>query len=158
MIRPVLFMAHPLAPTEEQIADVLRRGWTGDHIEAVRAALRGNIERAMRWLAWLRRTFPETSFVAPWIAAVLAGADDTDPAQREAGLVDALAVIPRLDGLVLAGNRISLGMAREHTVSRRTWDLTWMGVEEPPTRMDPCGLSFSRLFSAHIFMPGVVRA
>jgi hypothetical protein len=67
----------------------------------------------MRWLSWLRRSFPETTFVAPWIAAVLSGEDDGDPKQREAGLVDADTLIPRVDGVVLCGGRISSGMERE---------------------------------------------
>lgn len=154
MIRPVLYMAHPLAPTEEQIAGIIQRGWTGERSEAVGATLRENIDRAMRWLAWLRRAFRETTFVAPWIASVLAGDDDRDPAQREAGIVDALAVIPRLDGLVFAGSRISGGMAREHTGSRRTWDLTWMGLVDPPVTMNTRGLPFDRMFGAHIYAPG----
>lgn len=109
----VLYVAHPLGAPDA-------------------AGVRANLERAMRWLAWLRRTFPETTFVAPWIASVLAGDDDADPAQREAGLVDADAVIPRLDGVVLVGGRESSGMTREATRARRAWDLTGLG-DEPPT-------------------------
>lgn len=113
MSRPVLYMAHPLGAPEA-------------------AGVRANLERAMRWLAWLRRTFPETTFIAPWIATVLAGADEHDPVQREAGLVDDCAVVERCDGIVLCGGRESSGMTREATRARRAWDLTGLG-DEPPT-------------------------
>jgi hypothetical protein len=108
MTRLVLYLAHPLG---------------GD--------VPGNIARAQRWLTWLRRSFPETTFVAPWISAVLSGEDDNDPAQREAGLVDACAVIELLHGAVLCGGRMSVGMARERGHARRVFDLTSLG--EAPT-------------------------
>jgi hypothetical protein len=115
MTRLVLYVAHPLGAPD-------------------RAGLDANLARAMRWLSWLRRAFPDTTFVAPWIAAVAAGEDDADPRQREAGLVDADAVIPRLDGVVLVGGRVSSGMARERGRARRAWDLTSLGDEPPATR------------------------
>lgn len=104
--RLILYVAHPLGAPD-------------------RAGLDDNVRRAMRWLSWLRRSFPETTFIAPWIAAVLSGEDDADPAQREAGLVDADAVVARCDGVVLCGGRVSSGMARERDAARRVWDLTW---------------------------------
>jgi hypothetical protein len=113
-MRFVFYMAHPL----------------GGDVE-------GNLKRAMRWLRWLRRSFQETTFVAPWIASVLSGEDDADPAQREAGLVDADAIIPRLTGVVLVGGRISSGMLREaHKAEEvhaggRVFDLTKLGIEPP---------------------------
>ncbi len=106
--RAVLYMAHPLG---------------GD--------VPSNLARAMRWLRWLRKSFPETTFVAPWIAAVVAGEDDADPAQREAGLVDACAVVALLDGVVLVGGRISTGMQREVSWTIVAYDLTELG-DEPP--------------------------
>ncbi|MES2209926.1 MAG: hypothetical protein V4515_07035 [Chloroflexota bacterium] len=116
MSRQVLYVAAPLRPTEEEIADVefCERGerTPGPRARAA-VALRVNLDRAMRWLSWLRRSFPEATFIAPWIASVLAGADDTDPAQREAGFTDDCAVIERCDGIVLCGRRISEGMRRE---------------------------------------------
>jgi hypothetical protein len=90
----------------------------------------------MRWLSWLRRSFPETTFVAPWIAAVLSGEDDGDPKQREAGLVDADTLIPRLDGVVLCGGRISSGMERECGRAIRAWDLSELGPEPPVHRVE----------------------
>lgn len=113
--RSVLYMAHPLG---------------GD--------VDGNIKRALRWLAWLRRSFPETTFVAPWIAGVMSVGGDGTEADREAGLVDDCATVALLDGIVLAGGRISSGMARERvaaiTAGREVIDLTHLG-DEPPLEM-----------------------
>lgn len=118
-------------------------------------ATRTNVDRAMKWLTWLRRSFPETTFIAPWIASVLAGDDDRDPAQREAGIVDAEAVLERCDGIVLCGPRISSGMRREmeHGIMNAdavqrygcgcqsgrfdVYDLTPIGITEPSRRLTP---------------------
>lgn len=112
MTRQVLYVAAPLRPTEEEIEAHRHAGWMGPLTtdEMCKLALRANIDRAMHWLAWLRRSFPETTFIAPWIASVLAGAAG---AQREAGMVDACAVLERCDGIVLCGGRISSEMRRE---------------------------------------------
>lgn len=111
-IRSVLYMAHPLG---------------GD--------VDGNIKRALRWLAWLRKSFPDATFVAPWIAGVLSGEDDADPAQREAGLVDCCATVAHLDGVVLVGGRISSGMERERDTAEsaglRVANLISIGPEAP---------------------------
>jgi hypothetical protein len=123
--RRVLYVAHCLRPTEDEIAAIPRWEPDWDSVrrepqqrerrsgERAYLALKANLDRALRWLAWLRKSFPETTFIAPWIASVLAGADDADPAQREAGLVDACAVVERCDGIVLCGPRISSGMRRK---------------------------------------------
>lgn len=118
MIRKVLYVAHPVRPTDEEIAAILElHGQHGPASSAsplrVKQATEANVWRAIAWLRWLRRSFPEATFIAPWIAAILSGEDDADPAQREAGLIDACAVIERCDGIVLCGPRISEGMRRE---------------------------------------------
>jgi hypothetical protein len=120
MSRDVLYVAHQLAPRD------------GDTLDT-------NLQRAMRWLAWLRRTFRHDTFIAPWIAACLAGADDADAAQREAGLRDACAVIERCDGIVLCGPRVSSGMRREveHGMEKShvgflIYDFTRGALVEPP--------------------------
>jgi hypothetical protein len=134
MTRPVLYFAHPLRPTEVEIA-----ACRADALdpEPVATALRANLARAQRWFCWLRRSFPETTFIAPWISAVLSGEDDSDPVQREAGLVDACAVIERCDGMVLCGGRVSSGMLRELRHTQRWWDLTCF--LEPPDGGAPGG-------------------
>lgn len=115
-MRNVIYMAHPVAPTKEEIELVCQGAgkpelWTES--VCAKAAMSANIDRALRWLRWLRRSFPETTFIAPWIAAIQSGEDDADPAQREAGLVDCCAVVARCDGIVLVGGRISSGMRME---------------------------------------------
>ena len=108
MKRRVLYMCHPV----------------GGDVE-------NNIKRALRWLAWLRRSYPGTTFVAPWIAGIMSGEDDADPAQREAGLVDCEATVQLLDGAVLVGGRVSTGMQRERASAVTVFDLTALG-DEPP--------------------------
>lgn len=119
MIRKVLYVAHPVRPTNEEV-DVIQpyihhrtaKIWKPHATRLTEAAV-ANINGAMTWLRWLCRSFPETTFIAPWIASMLSGEDDADPVQREAGLVGDCAVIERCDGIVLCGPRISEGMRRE---------------------------------------------
>jgi hypothetical protein len=143
MTRQVLYLAHPVAPTDEEVQAVIAElaGVRGRRVIPERAddpetlawaraeATRANVQRAMRWLSWLRRSFREVTFIAPWIAAILAGEDDADPVQREAGMVDCETVVPRCDGVVLCGGRIGTGGARERGRARRAWDLTGLGPE-----------------------------
>jgi hypothetical protein len=148
-------MAHPIAPTAEEIEEARGRysivfGATllPEPIpeKLAHSALKANLRSAGQWLTWLRRSFPETTFIAPYLASIAAGDDDSDPAQREAGLVDCCAVIERCDGIVMAGGRIGTGGARErdHGVMYaergsyarvRPWpvyDLTVAGWMAPP--------------------------
>lgn len=138
MTRQVLYVAAPLRPTEEEIEAHRHAGWMGPLTtdEMCKLALRANIDRALRWLAWLRKSFPETTFIAPWIAGVQSVGGDGTPEEREAGVVDCC------DGIVLCGGRIYEGIrsAMEHGIrfcERRLnpfgWhDLTAIG-SEPPT-------------------------
>lgn len=124
-MRRVLYVAHPVAPSEGEILDRLPgdsaivgvSAWTKIYPEDVKrttaAAALENVKRAGRWLQWLRREFRETTFIAPWMTSILTGDDDSDPAQREAGIVDCCATVERCDGIVLIGPRISSGMRRE---------------------------------------------
>ena len=115
--RPVWYLAHQLgAPT--------------------RQGLEANLADAREWLRLVRRAFPNDTFIAPWIASVDAGDDDHDPAQREAGIVDAVALIPRLDGVVLFGSRFSSGMLREARRARLI--LSLLGVLSSDLPRTPC--------------------
>lgn len=114
--RFVFYMAHPVSAPD------------ADGIKA-------NIARALRWLAWLRRSFTAVTFVAPWVATMLS-LDGNDSAElREAGLVDDCATVALLDGIALVGGRVSSGMARELSASDvngvRTINLTYLGDEQP---------------------------
>lgn len=136
--RRVLYMAHPLSPLQGEIL-----AEPSDFPESMRVelALTGNLHRALRWLAWLRATFPRVTFMAPWIATVQSLHGDDSSAVREAGLVDDCAVVERCDGIVLCGGRISSGMQIElahgtgHSWDRpdgfRVYDLVAIGREPP---------------------------
>jgi len=95
-----------------------------------------NIDRALRWLAFLARTMPENVVTAPWVSNLLAGEDDSDPKQRERGLRGCCAIAARFDGVILVGGRVSAGMERERVTAEQAGklviDLTWMGEEPPP--------------------------
>jgi hypothetical protein len=141
-------VAHPVAPSEEEIAAATSRlvasaerwSYQPDVGRAPKRATRNNVRAAGRWLRWLRREFPETTFIAPWMVSILTGDDDSDPAQREAGLADCCATVERCDGIVLCGPRISSGMRREmehgevaphHYKIFDTYDLTKYGWRDP---------------------------
>lgn len=108
----VLYVAHPLG------------GSRGEDVQA-------NLASALRWLHWLRTNFRETVFIAPWIASVMAGADDTDPSAHEHGLRDDCEIVRRCDGIVLVGGRVSAGMQREADCA--TWQIDLTNFPEPPT-------------------------
>lgn len=111
MKRRVWYMAHPVA---------------GD--------VAGNLARAHRWLRWLMDCCPDDAVIAPWIPGVVVG-DDSDPAQRQRGLLDCAATSARCDGVILVGGRVSTGMAIERDAAiaagREVRDLTVLG-DEPP--------------------------
>lgn len=159
MTRHVLYVAHPLAPTEEETSRIGKITIHGQLANSSSIALRANIDRALRWLAWLRKSFPETTFIAPWIASVMSGEDNADPKQREAGLVDDCAAVERCDGIVLCGGRISSGMQRErehgrlfHQLPRgsdpnpfRVYDLTCPSNPDPPLTVGEMTMSLEEL-------------
>lgn len=132
-MRRLIFVAHPIRPTQDEINAVrFSDDMPGGAAHGLRAAdvyesavariaVESNVRRAMRWLVWLRRKFPGDTFIAPYVASILSGEDDADPAQREAGIVDTCATIERCDGIALVGGRLSLGMEREviHGVGHR---------------------------------------
>lgn len=101
--RKILYLAHKVRPLEGSDED-----------------LEGNLLSAMQWLAFLRKSEPDITIICPWLVPLLSGAaigdDDSDPASREAGLVDCETVVARCDGIVLTGGRISSGIARELAV------------------------------------------
>lgn len=151
MTRQVLYVAAPLRPTEEEIVAIKalhgQRPETPTSPLRLSQAIEANTQRALRWLAWLRKSFPETTFIAPWIATVVSLGNDDSPELREAGLIDDCAVVERCDGIVLCGGRISSGMRREmehglarglddscepHIQTFKVYDLTCPANGEPP--------------------------
>jgi hypothetical protein len=75
-----------------------------------------NIERALRWLAWALRRWPNEATIAPWLSEVQL-LDESDELVREAGLRRCEAVVARCDELLLCGGRISSGMRRERLIA-----------------------------------------
>lgn len=115
--RKVIYVAHPVS---------------GD--------VKENIARALRWLAYLRRTDRQNTYIAPWVAALMSGEDDADPTARERGLIDCETVAARCDGIVLVGGRVSSGMAREReaviAAGGHVFDYTRLGAEPADMRFD----------------------
>lgn len=110
----VIYMAHPVA---------------GD--------VAANLARALRWLSWISAQNPDDAVIAPWIANIMSGDDDNDPAARARGLAHDVAVVKRCDRLVLCGGRVSQGMAIERdamlAIGGDVMDLTHLG-DEPLSR------------------------
>jgi hypothetical protein len=94
-----------------------------------------NLARALRWLKWLADRDHDTTYIAPWIAAIMSGEDDSDPYARTRGLRHDCNVVRRCDAIVLVGGRVSSGMAIERstaiTMGIDVIDLTDLG-DEPP--------------------------
>lgn len=149
--RRVLYFAAPLRPTDDEIARWLQGSNDVARLDAMQDGVRFNVERAKDGLRQLRRAFPETTFIAPWIASVMAGEDDSDPAQREAGLLDDCAVVERCNGIVLWGSRLSDGMRREMEHGERSRDLfevyNLVGVEWQMVMADTRGMAFADWYS-----------
>jgi hypothetical protein len=104
-----------------------------------------NLARALRWLKWLSSGCPSVAFVAPWIANIMSGEDDSDPAARARGLEHDVAIVKRCDWIVLVGGRISNGMNVEKVVAQDwgLWvaDLTHLGDEPPAHKTADLGLA-----------------
>ena len=112
-MRKLLYVVYPVAPTEQQVKEsaggvlqwdpTVPGGLLAASREASTKALSANILSALGSLGWLRKSFPETSFIAPWLANLLGEA----PVSRLAGFVDACATVERCDGIVFVGPQVS---------------------------------------------------
>lgn len=75
---------------------------------------RGNCLKAIDWIHWLTLQHPDKVFVAPWVAEVLAFANENaDPSFYARVLADDQDVVRHLDGILLVGGRVSTGMQLE---------------------------------------------
>lgn len=117
------------------LADLRRPGHVVYVAHPVAGDVQANLQRALRWLAYLSKRLPHSAVIAPWIANIMSGEDDGDPVQRARGLAHDVTVVKRCDVLVLVGGRISSGMAMERdamiVAGGKVFDLTAMG-DEPP--------------------------
>lgn len=103
---------------------------------AARAGVAVNLERAGRWLTWLRKVEPDKAILAPWLGTLLVGADDDfNPADRARGLRDNCVAAAAFGRIALVGGRISSGMGDELEavlgVRGTISDLTPYGLEPP---------------------------
>lgn len=79
----------------------------------------GNAFKTINWIKHFTKRFPQYVFVAPWVAEVLAFANEnSDKTFYDRVLEDDCHVVRRLDGIVLVGGRISDGMGRELKAAR----------------------------------------
>jgi len=134
------YVAHPIHPTEEEIAAWVKRlvppipsfVSMAPDLDPARLVILDNIVNAKAWLAWLVRRFPRITFIAPWIASLDGGGDDDlDPAQRARGLRDCCRTVKMCSGLIHVGGRVSSGMLEEASHARTVVDLTFLGRSPP---------------------------
>lgn len=91
MGKPVFYVAHPVS---------------GDPV--------ANAYKTIAWVKWLTLNDTDRIYIAPWVAEVLAFANDiVDPAFYDRVLSDDEEVVKHLDGLLMVGGTISTGMRRE---------------------------------------------
>ncbi len=106
----------------------MRQVWYLAH--AVGGDVDANVHRALDWLGYLRAAESTVTIIAPWIAGILSGEDDSNPDAREHGLLDCEAVVSRCDGLILCGSTVSSGMKRE--LARMHGKVSRLDFAEPP--------------------------
>lgn len=164
MSRQIIFVAHPLRPTDEEIHAIGVPSDGATEFSLREFSIRANLDRALRWLRWLRRSFPEVCFTAPWISDVLSeGTLDLDTI-RAAQNFD---VLERCDGLVLCGGRVSGGMKSGIERARRAFN--WSGDHgflvvdltghpaEPPSAQIPERWKFYIWAAPYIIRPDLER-
>lgn len=101
-MRKLIYMAFPMDPTCAEIASCLVDRDPYDLATIVDR----NIRRAIRWLAWLRVSFADMTFIAPWIPVVQSLCKADRQAYCSAVSVDVRAVVDRCAGMVLVGGSI----------------------------------------------------
>lgn len=73
----------------------------------------GNAARARRWLAWLMAMEPDHAICAPWLAFDEVMAVDAGPEYHARCLRDDVAIVSKLNRIILCGGRVSAGMRAE---------------------------------------------
>ena len=101
----------------------------------VRGDVVNNLARAKRWWKWVIDNYSDVAVVAGWVVEceIL---DDSNEAQRAAGLQRDVACALRCDEIWLVGGRVSEGMNIECdamlAAGKPAYDLTSLGLD-PPT-------------------------
>lgn len=112
MRKPIIYVAHPVS---------------GDPL--------GNVVKVVDWIRWFTINDPDTVYVAPWVAEVLAfHAHQGNPDFYDRVLADDCRVLERLDGILLVGGRISRGMEIELHAAQdgQLAVVDWSVLAEPP--------------------------
>ena len=127
----LVYLAHPLTPTDEQV-ELERRCYPQlPRDELVEIARWGNLYRAGEWAVWAARQ--GVAPVATW--TVLASNWPETSENRALGLAIDCALVARCDELWLVGGRVSAGMRVEADAARAAGvevvDLTHLGEEAP---------------------------
>lgn len=144
-VRPLIYMAAPVAPTAEQIdalvacflgaptADDPPAGIVAARAIATSRIIDENLRRARRWLRWFAINAPHLLVIAPWIAQIQSSqeAGEEESVARPREMAVCRDVASRCYAVVQVGGRVSSGMAEEGKAAPRVIDLTSLG-EEPP--------------------------
>jgi hypothetical protein len=110
MTPPVIYLAHPVAPTEQQAERYADYSPESRDIH-LNQIVHENLTSATRWLRWFVE-HTDWAICAPWIPYVQA-LNDATSSHRQRGLRDDCLMAERCDGIVLVGGRLSSGMERE---------------------------------------------
>lgn len=139
-------MSTPESSSDIDLAALRRPGHVAYVAHPVSGDVTANLARALRWLHWLSSGAPTTAFIAPWIAGLMSGDDDSDPAVRARAIDHCATVVKRCDCIILCGGRVSAGMAIERdamiVAGGKVVDLTHLG-EEPPELVQPLAIDGS---------------
>jgi len=129
---PVVYLAHPVAPTAEQAAEIRLLVADATDEEVTTTLVARNLGSARSWLRWLVE-HTDWAVCAPWMPYVEVLPDDGQI--RERGLRDDCAMAARCDAIVLCGGRVSSGMQRELdavvAAGGAVIDLTAVGAHPP---------------------------
>jgi hypothetical protein len=115
----VVYLAHPVAPTKEQL-DAPQVSISLSETRPARefypdevsdAAVRFNLDSARTWLRWLI-THTDWAISMPWMPYVET-LNDATSSHRHRGLRDDCLMASRCDAIILCGGRVSSGMAME---------------------------------------------
>ncbi len=108
----IAYCAHPVAPTEEQLAAHRKRLVPGiDDSLVTESVVAYNLASARIWLRWLVE-HTDWAISMPWMPYVET-LNDATSSHRHRGLRDDCLMAARCDAIILCGGRISSGMAME---------------------------------------------
>jgi hypothetical protein len=132
--RRVLYVSHRVMPSASEIDKpptgdgwrlwIKESSWTAcSEADRIRLMIKWNLDSGIRWLAWFRGSFPEVTWIAPWISAIESLGRDAGPELIDRALADDLDVVERCDGIALCGLALCDEMKQKarHGMSRRAF-------------------------------------